>query len=408
VATLLNMPKLGQTMEEGTVLTWLKRQGERVTRGEPLVQIETDKVVCDIEASQSGLLHTILAREGEKIPVGKAIAVIAAEGEPVNVVALLGTLQPAPVSTSATPLQEQMVPPLGPSRQASATAVPPAPQEIRISPAARKLAREHNIPLESLQGTGPGGRIVVEDVARALAAETTAAPQERVVRTIPLVGIRGTIAQRMAQSWAQVAHVTEVIEVDMTEAVALRRRRLGSWEREFGVRVSLNDFVTFAVSRSLREFSDLNARLEEREIKVLEDIHLGVAVAAPEGLIVPVIRHADQRSLWDIAQQSAHLAEKAHTRQLTLDEVSGGTFTITNLGTYGIEIFTPIVNYPQCAILGVGRVAERPVVRPGRIEARPIMYLSLSFDHRIIDGAPAAMFLQKLKERLEHLNDFPI
>jgi pyruvate dehydrogenase E2 component (dihydrolipoamide acetyltransferase) len=301
-----------------------------------------------------------------------------------------------------------MAPTLSPSRQASGTAAPPAPRDIRISPAARKLAREHNIPLESLQGTGPGGRIVVEDVERALAAETTTAPQGRVVRTIPLVGIRATIAQRMAQSWAQVAHVTEIMEVDMTEAVALRRRRLAAWEREFGVRVSLNDFLTFAVSRSLREFPDLNARLEEQQIKVFEDIHLGVAVATPEGLIVPVIRHADQRSLWDIAQQSAHLAERAHARKLTLDEVSGGTFTITNLGTYGIEIFTPIVNYPQCAILGVGRVAERPVVMPGRIEARPLMYLSLSFDHRIIDGAPAAMFLQKLKERLEHLGDFPI
>ena len=404
MATLLNMPKLGQTMEEGTVLTWLKRPGERVTQGEPLVQIETDKVVCDIEASQSGLLHTTLAREGEKIPVGQAIAVIAAEGEAVDVEALLGTRQPSPVSTNATPFRERMAPTLSPS----ATAAPAAPRDIRISPAARKLAREHNIPLESLQGSGPGGRIVVEDVERALAAETTAAPQERVVRTIPLVGIRATVAQRMAQSWAQVAHVTEVMEVDMTEAVALRRRRLAAWEREFGVRVSLNDFLTFAVSRSLREFPDLNARLEGQEIKVLEDIHLGVAVATPEGLIVPVIRHADQRSLWEIAQQSAHLAERAHARKLTLDEVSAGTFTITNLGTYGIEIFTPIVNYPQCAILGVGRVAERPVVMPGRIEARPMMYLSLSFDHRIIDGAPAAMFLQKLKERLEHLGDFPI
>jgi pyruvate dehydrogenase E2 component (dihydrolipoamide acetyltransferase) len=408
VATLLNMPKLGQTMEEGTVLTWLKRQGERVTPGEPLVQIETDKVVCDIEASQPGLLHTILAREGEKIPVGKAIAVIAAEGELVNVVALLGTLQPSPARMNATPVQEQMGSTPSPSYQGGATATPPAPKDIRISPAARKLAREHNIPLETLQGTGPGGRIVVEDVERALAGQMTAAPQERVLRTIPLVGIRGTIAQRLAQSWAQVAHVTEVMEVDMTEAVALRRRRLAAWEREFGVRVSLNDFLTFAVSRTLRAFPDLNARLDGQEIKVLEDIHLGVAVATPEGLIVPVMRHADQRSLWEIAGQSIQLAEKAHARKLSLDEVSGGTFTITNLGTYGIEIFTPIVNYPQCAILGVGRVAERPVVMPGRIEARSIMYLSLSFDHRIIDGAPAAMFLQELKERLERLSDFPV
>jgi pyruvate dehydrogenase E2 component (dihydrolipoamide acetyltransferase) len=228
-----------------------------------------------------------------------------------------------------------------------------------------------------------------------------------VLRTIPLTGIRGTIAERMARSWTQVARVTEVMEVDMTEAVALRRRQLGGWERAHGVRVSLNDFLTFAVSRTLREFPDLNARLEEREIKVLEDIHLGVAMAIPEGLIVPVIRHADQRSLWEIAQESARLAAQAHERKLTLDDVSGGTFTITNLGTYGIEIFTPIVNYPQCAILGVGRVAERPVVAPGRLEVRSLMYLSLSFDHRVIDGAPAAVFLQQLKERLETLRDFP-
>jgi pyruvate dehydrogenase E2 component (dihydrolipoamide acetyltransferase) len=407
VATLINMPKLGQTMEEGTVLTWLKREGEQVSRGEPLVQIETDKVVCDLEASQSGLLHTILAHEGEKIPVGAAMAVIAAAEETVNMVALLGTAQLAPERTPATATQERTVPAPEPSRQASTTAAPPPPQDIRISPAARKLAREHGLPLESLQGTGPGGRIVVEDVERAIAAQTTAAPPERVRRTIPLTGMRGTIAQRMAQSWAQVAHVTEVIDVDMSEAVALRRRRLAAWEREYGVRVSLNDLLTFAVARTLREFPDLNARLEGHEIKVLEDIHLGIAVATPEGLIVPVIHHADQRALGDIAQQSAHLAEKAHARRLTLDEVSGGTFTITNLGTYGIEIFTPIVNYPQCAILGVGRVAERPVVMPGRIGVRSMMYLSLSFDHRVIDGAPAAMFLQQLKERLETLSDFP-
>jgi pyruvate dehydrogenase E2 component (dihydrolipoamide acetyltransferase) len=407
VATLINMPKLGQTMEEGTVLTWLKHPGERVSRGEPLVQIETDKVVCDIEASQAGLLHSILAREGEKIPVGNAIAVIAAEGETVNVAALLETAQPAPERTTAAPLQQGAVPAPGPSRPASATATAASPQDIRISPAARKLARERGIALERLQGTGPGGRIVVEDVERASAAQTTAAAPERVRRTIPLTGVRGTIAQRMAQSWAQVAHVTEVIDVDMTTAVALRRRRLAAWEREFGVRVSLSDFVTFAVSRTLREFPDLNARLEGQAINVLEDIHLGIAVATPDGLIVPVIHHADQRSLADIAQQSAHLAEKAQARRLSLDDVSGGTFTITNLGTYGIEIFTPIVNYPQCAILGVGRVAERPVVVPGRIDVRSMMYLSLSFDHRIIDGAPAAMFLQKLKEGLETVSDFP-
>jgi pyruvate dehydrogenase E2 component (dihydrolipoamide acetyltransferase) len=407
VATLVNMPKLGQTMEEGTVLTWLKRQGEQVTRGEPLVQIETDKVVCDIEASQSGLLHTILAREGEKIPVGHAIAVITAEGEAVNMATLLGTPTPSQTSLAATTAREHMASAPSRSPQTSATRAPTAPREIRVSPAARKLAREHSIPLESLQGTGPGGRIVADDVERAIAALTTAMPQERVRRTIPLTGIRGTIAQRMTQSWAQVAHVTEVIEVDMTEMVALRRRRLAAWEREFGVRISLTDVLTFAVSRTLREFPDLNARLEGQEINVLEDIHLGVAVATPEGLIVPVIRHADQCALADIAQQSAHLAAKAHARTLTLDEVSGGTFTITNLGTYGIEIFTPIVNYPQCAILGVGRVAERPVVVPGRIDVRSMMYLSLSFDHRIIDGAPAAMFLQKLKERLETLSEFP-
>ena len=406
MATLINMPKLGQTMEAGTVLTWLKRPGERVARGEPLVQIETDKVVCDIEASQSGLLHTVLAQEGENIPVGHAIAVIAAEGETVNVATLLGTLPTSTRSATAPPVQERAAAAPTPSLQPSVAGSTASP-EIRISPAARKLAREHSMPLESLQGTGPGGRIVVEDVERAIAVRTTAAPHERVRRTIPLAGIRGTIAQRMAQSWAQVAHVTEVMEIDMTEAVALRRRRLAAWEREFGVRIGLTDVLTFAVSRTLREFPDLNARLEEQEIKVLEDIHLGVAVATPEGLIVPVIRHADQRSLGDIAQQSAHLAAKAQARKLALDEVSGGTFTITNLGAYGIEIFTPLVNYPQCAILGVGRVAERPVVVPGRIDVRSMMYVSLSFDHRIIDGAPAALFLQKLKERLETLDDFP-
>jgi pyruvate dehydrogenase E2 component (dihydrolipoamide acetyltransferase) len=406
VATLINMPKLGQTMEEGTVLTWLKHPGERVTRGEPLVQIETDKVVCDIEASQSGLLHSVLAQEGEKIPVGNAIAVIAAEGETVDVATLIGTHPQAPDHASPQPSQQRAAATPTPSSPPG-TAAATVPQEIRISPAARKLARERGIPLESLRGSGPGGRVVVEDVERATAGVAPPATSERVRRVIPLTGIRGTIAQRMMQSWTQVAHVTEVMDIDMTEVVALRRRHLAAWEREFGVRISLTDMLTFAVARTLRAFPDLNARLEGQEIHVLEDIHLGVAVATPEGLIVPVIRHADQRSLADIAQHSAQLAEKAQARRLSLDEVSGGTFTLTNLGSYGIELFTPLVNYPQCAILGIGRVADRPVVVPGRIAVRSMMYVSLSFDHRIIDGAPAAMFLQQLKERLETLSDFP-
>lgn len=400
MATRVNMPKLGLTMEEGTILTWLKREGERVTKGEPLVEIETDKVVCNIEATATGLLHTIAAREGEKILVGKTIAVIAAEGETVDLTTILGTPEPSAATATAMPDQARLEAAPDTARQRSA--------DIRISPAARKLARERGIPFERLQGTGPGGRITVEDVERAIAAQEAAAiPQERVLRTIPLTGIRGTIAARMAQSWTQVAHVTEVIEVDMTEIVALRRRKSPEWERVQGVRVSLNDFLLFAVSRTLRDFPNLNARLEDKVIKVLEDIHLGVAVAIPEGLIVPVIRHADQRSLWEIAQESTRLAAKAQERTLTLDDVSGGTFTLTNLGSYGIEIFTPLVNYPQCAILGVGRVAERPVVVPGRIDVRAMMYLSLSFDHRIIDGAPAAIFLQRLKERLETLRDLP-
>jgi pyruvate dehydrogenase E2 component (dihydrolipoamide acetyltransferase) len=393
-------------MEEGTVLMWLKHPGERVTRGEPLVQIETDKVVCDIEVSQSGLLHSLLAREGEKIPVGNAIAVIAAEGETVDVATLLSTRPQSAGSASPLLPQERTATATTPSSQPS-TAPATTPQEIRISPAARKLARERGIQLESLRGSGPGGRIVVEDVEGATVTPTLTATPERVRRIIPLTGLRGTIAQRMAQSWTQVAHVTEVMEIDMTEAVTLRRRRMAAWEREFGVRISLTDMLTFTVARTLRQFPDLNARLDGQEIKILEEIHLGVAVATPEGLIVPVIHHADQRSLGDIAQQSAQLAEKAQARKLTLDEVSGGTFTLTNLGSYGIEIFTPLVNYPQCAILGIGRVAERPVVVPGRIDVRALMYVSLSFDHRLIDGAPAAMFLQQLKQRLETLDEFP-
>jgi pyruvate dehydrogenase E2 component (dihydrolipoamide acetyltransferase) len=402
VATLVHMPQLGQTMEEGTIITWLKREGEQVTRGEALAQIETDKVVCDLEAAQSGWLHKIIAHEGAKIPVGQPIAVLAAAGEAVNLADLLGTPQAAATPARSDPAPRTAVNATSsPSRDVTS-------QEVRISPAARKLAREHGLALETLQGTGPGGRIVVEDVERAVAAPAiTSAPQERILRTIPLTGIRGTIAQRMAQSWAQVAHVTEVMEVDMTEMVTLRRRRLSMWEREHSVRVSLNDILTFAVARTLREFPDLNARLDGQEIKVLEDIHVGIAVATTEGLIVPVIRHADQRTLWEIAQESAQLADKAQRRTLTLADVAGGTFTITNLGAYGVEIFTPIVNYPQCAILGVGRVAERPVVLPGRIEARSMMYLSLAFDHRLIDGAPAAMFLQQVKDRLETRRDFP-
>lgn len=349
------MPRLSVTMKDGIVVQWLKEEGDTVREGEPLMAIETEKVSYEIEAPTSGVLRKILAKEGDIVPVAEAVAIITAPGEEVPEV------EAPPVK-----LRERII----------------------ASPAAKRLAREHAIDLADVKGTGPGGRIVEADVRR-LVAEAEAVPQVREV--IPLAGIRRVTAERLSKSTQTAAHCTITMEVDMSNAVKLRER----------VRVSYTDLLVKAVAEALAEHPIMNSSLGVGGIRVFDDINVGVAVDTEKGLVVPVIRNADRKSLKEIASTLRRLVERAREGRLTSEDMAGGTFTLTNLGMFGVDVFTPIINPPETAILGVGRIVERPVVMGNEVTIRPMMQMSLSFDHRVVDGAPASRFLRRVKEILE-------
>jgi pyruvate dehydrogenase E2 component (dihydrolipoamide acetyltransferase) len=280
-------------------------------------------------------------------------------------------------------------------------------ERIKISPVAKKLAQEHGLDIASLAGTGPEGRIVREDVERAIAAKRQALSAERraeqpeISETIPLAGIRKVIFDRMGQSWREAARVTLFADADMTELVTLRQARLADWERQFGIKPSYSDLIHLAVARALREEPRINCRLDGQAVRIRKEINLAFAVDLGEGLLAAVIRGADKKSLGDLAKAARNLADRARAGRLAPDDMADGTFTVTNLGTVGVESFTPIINPPQAGILGIGKIMEKPVVFSGSIHIRSMMTLSLVFDHRLIDGAPAARFLAKVKELLE-------
>ena len=308
-------------------------------------------------------------------------------------------------------------------------------ERVKISPIARKLAEELGIDMASLQGSGPGGRITKEDVLRVaeavkgtppaapvtstivpaptpaglpVTASMPAATRLSVSRTVALTGIRGRVAERMFQSWNTIPRVTEVMQVDMSATVAFREAMLGQWEQQYGVRISLNDMITKAVATALSRHPRLNATLVQQEVRLHDSVNIGVAVNLDEGLIVPVIFNADQKDLGQLARESRELAERARVGRLQLPDISDGTFTITNLGTTGIDLFTPIINPPQVAILGVGMVQRRPVVVGDALAIRPSVYLCLVFDHRALDGVPAANFLQEVQRLLTKPQEYAL
>jgi len=368
------MPRLSLTMKEGTVVQWFKKEGDMVKKGEPLVEVLSEKATYEVEAPASGVLRKILAEEGMDVPVAGSLGIITAPDEEL-----------LEIEVAAAP----------PAVEAEETvAIPERKVEERIerrimaSPAAKRLAREHDIDLAQIRGSGPHGRIVEEDV-RSLVEEMRTMPRVREV--IPLTGIRKTAAERVSLSAQTAPQSTITMEVDMSNAAELRRR----------VGVSYTEMLVKAVAKALTEHPIINSTLEKEQIKIFADVNIGVAVATDMGLIVPVIRDANRKSLTEISFTLKELVEKAKQSKLAKEELTGGTFTITNLGMYGIDVFTPIINPPETAILGVGRVAEKPMVVEGQIVVRPVMQLSLTFDHRVVDGAPAADFLQKVKQNLE-------
>ena len=371
------MPKLGITMESGTVVKWYKKEGDKVEKGEPLVEIIGEKVTYDLEAPASGVLRKIIGKAETEVPVSQIIGFIGKPDEPLPEVEI-------PVKVEVKPPPQVEVP-----------AKVEVREEIRASPLAKRIAKEQGIDLRQVVGTGPGGRITEEDVKKFI--EKGAVRERRVKQVIPLIGVRKTIADRMALSARNSPRITLMVEVDASEMIRLR-----SQMKDFeGADVSLTDILVKDVARVLEDDPIINSTLENGQIKIFEDVNVGIAVAREGALVVPVIRNANKKPLTEIAAVSKTLIDKARKGALSKEEISGGTFTVTNLGTSGVDSFTPLINPPECAILGVGRIAERPVVSEGRIVPKPTVILSLSFDHRITDGVPAAQFLQRLKELLE-------
>ncbi len=442
MAIELRMLQMDQTMTKGKIGKWLVKEGDTVTQGQPLLEIETDKVVHEQESPTDGVIAQLLAEEGTNVPVNALLAIIGAPGEEVARVEADAT--PEPVEVDPTPEPQASVQPAQPKATPSTTTVVPkaspaarqlaeklaidltevkasgpggrilesdvqryidlrgpAPIEettrLKASPLARRLAKEHGVDLISIVGSGPDGRIVRDDVLQASTAaeapviETPALQQATEV--IPMGGIREIIAERMTMSLQTNASVTLHTEVDATVFVELRGM-LNDKLQAREVSLTYTDLLVKVVANALREHPRLNATLTDDGIQLLPEINIGVAVALDDGLVVPVVRNADKERLSDISDQVKGFAERARSNQLTPGELQGGTFTITNLGNFGVDAFTPIINPPESAILGVGRILKKPVVHDDEIVARSMLTLSLTFDHRVVDGAPAAQFLQ--------------
>ena len=386
--TEVRVPALGESVVEATVGAWLKREGEQVEAGDTLVQLETEKVNVDVAADAAGVLGGIQHREGDTVHPGDVLATLDAA---------------ARASTDASP---------------STAAAEPAADRAHASPVARRMAEEHGLDLSSIQGTGTGGRVTREDVERHVAptdgagappahppqvapSAPAAAQDKRGETRIRMTRRRQTIAQRLLEAQRTAAMLTTFNEVDMTAIMAIRSRRREAFQKRHGVGLGFMSFFTHAVCSALKEFPNLNAEIRGEEIVQKHYYDIGIAVGAEGGLVVPIVRDADRKSFADLEREIAALAEKARTNTLTLDDLRGGTFTITNGGVFGSLLSTPILSPPQVGILGMHKIQPRPVVLNDQVVIRPMMYLALTYDHRIVDGREAVQFLVRVKELVE-------
>jgi 2-oxoglutarate dehydrogenase complex dihydrolipoamide succinyltransferase (E2) component len=403
------VPHMGESIVEGTILKWLKRPGDQVERDESVVEIGSDKIDVEVPAPARGTLKQILAQEGATVAVGKAVALLETEDAPV-----------ARPETEAPP-EPEAAEEEGEAKQEEA----PLKGRRRITPVVAKLAERHGVDLDQVEGRGLGGRVTKKDVLAYLEGRspTQEAPEprwkeealptpiprraavpseEEPVEVIPLTAMRKAIAERLVRSKQTAPHVTTVAEVDMTRLVNFREKHKTEFEVQEGISLTYMPFIVMTCVRALKEFPFLNASMEEERILLKRYYHIGVAVALEEGLVVPVIRHADRLDIRGLAHAIHDLAERARTKKLTSDDLQGGTFSITNPGAFGAVLSTPIINYPQAAILGVEAVRKTPVVRDDQIVIRHTMYLCLSYDHRIVDGATAVQFNQRVRRILEN------
>jgi pyruvate dehydrogenase E2 component (dihydrolipoyllysine-residue acetyltransferase) len=401
MAIKLVVPKLGLSMTEAKIIEWRKNEGDVLLKGDGVLDIETEKVVYTVEAPADGVLLKILAEVGDVLPIGAAVAYIGQAGEQIP-----ETGESAPEKSRGTPA------PSVAKDEGTSGVTAKKGSKIKISPAARKLAQKLNIDYSDIAGSGPNGRIIKEDIlakSETAAAPTTLEPVQaeqitevEILDQIPYSGMRKTIGSHMSLSWNLAPRVTHHVLVDVTELLELRKK-LNAQLPDGQMKVSITDMLTKIIAKALRRFPMVNATLEGDTIKLLKNINIGIAVSLEEGLIVPVIKNADKKDVFSIGQEIRHLSKKARTNSLKWQDIQGGTFTITNLGAYGsVDFFTPIINQPESAILGVGRAKAAPVVINGEIAIRSLMGFSLSFDHRVIDGAPAAEFLAIVIELIKN------
>jgi pyruvate dehydrogenase E2 component (dihydrolipoamide acetyltransferase) len=429
MATQVIMPKLSPTMEEGQISRWLKKEGDKVSMGEPLAEIDTDKATMEMQALTNGVLRKILIKEGESAPLGQMIAVIGEPDEDISQV--LGAAPAAEAKEAPPPSEtkaetkaekaESVVPSPGAGNGKEATASIPAETSGRliVSPLAARMAAEAGIDLRSLSGSGPGGRIIKRDIEAALdqskaPAPVTkqAAPQLRAVPSAPqrqwgaspyhdepASEIRRTIARRLVTSLGPVPHFFLTTEIEMDRAVEMRK---GINSLDSDLKISINDIIIKVAAAALIQHPQVNASFQDKSVRYYERADIGVAVAIEEGLITPVIRSADQKTLSEIAAEVRELAERARNRKLKPEEYTGASFSVSNLGMFGIDEFTAVINPPEGAILAVGAVTPKPVVSDNEIVVRQMMRVTMSCDHRVIDGATGSKFLQTFKKILEN------
>jgi pyruvate dehydrogenase E2 component (dihydrolipoamide acetyltransferase) len=439
--TKVVLAKLSPTMEEGTVVKWNKNEGDAVKVGDVLAEIETDKANMEMEALGAGVLRKVLVPAGGKAPVGALIGVIANPDEDIG--SLLASAAPAapaappsgpapgalappaaapaPAPSPAAPAPSPAAPAPSPAAPSPAPAPPPAPEaapvgaagRVKSSPLARAMAAERNIPLSAVPGSGPGGRVVKRDIEGYSAAAAATAPSPAPVaarapsvpvptitpgQEVPVSGMRKTIAKRLAESKFGAPHYYVTMEIDMDAAVALREQLVRAEE----IKVSFNDLVVKACAKALKGFPMVNASWAGEKIVTYADVHVGVAVSIPDGLVTPVVRNADRKSVVEISREVKELAGRARERKLKPEEFTGPTFTISNLGMFEVSEFTAIINPPGSAILAVGGIRKVPVVAGDQVQIGHRMKVTLSSDHRVIDGAMAAQFLQVVRRLLEN------
>jgi pyruvate dehydrogenase E2 component (dihydrolipoamide acetyltransferase) len=424
MSSQVTLPRLGQGMESGTIVRWLKSEGDRVEKGEPLYELDTEKVTQEVEADASGVLLRILAGEGEEIDVGKAVAVIGEEGEEVA--------EPEAEPEAEAEAEAEAEDPSKVTEEEGAEEGEPAPEReeerergreaeeekapsngavaadggrIKASPLARRIARERGIELSAISGTGPEGRIVAEDVERAEKAPAPAAAPDRAVapfgevEAIPLTGMRKTIARRMTEAWEAPAFQI-AMTADMSAAIRLREKLVDRMT-EGDAKPTYSDILAKVCAVALMRHRAVNALFAGDEIQIQPTANVGFAVAVPNGLVVPVLPSAETKTIQQLAAERAEVVGRIRDGKLRQEDLEGGTFTISNLGMYGVERFVAVLNPPQAAILAVGAIEERAVVSDGELAARPVMELTLTCDHRSVDGATASEFLRTVKQFLE-------